>query len=74
MRWHEQHTEDAQLAKSLQQIWPHREHESGVLRLLMCSIGLHRWLQPAHSGIAPRRAVRFCLWCCCVEIDGIRHC
>jgi hypothetical protein len=62
--------EVAQLARSLQQMWPHREHESGALRALMCRLGLHLWLQPDYSGFAQRRAVRFCLWCPCVEIDG----
>ena len=62
--------EVALLAKNLQRLWPHREHESGVLRTLMCALGMHLWLQLDLSGIAPRRAVKFCLWCSCVEIDG----
>ena len=33
--------EEAQLARSLQQMWPNREHESGALRALMCRLGMH---------------------------------
>jgi hypothetical protein len=62
--------EVALLAKNLQRMWPHRGHESGVVRSLMCFLGLHLWLQPDSSGIVPRRTVNFCLWCSCVEIDG----
>jgi hypothetical protein len=51
-------------------MWPHREHESGALRALMCLLGLHLWLQPDYSSITNKRAVRFCMWCSCVEIDG----
>jgi hypothetical protein len=36
----------------------------------MCLIGLHLWLQPDYSAVAPKKAVRFCHWCSCVEIDG----
>ena len=61
--------EDAHLARKLQQMWPHREHESGALRALMCRLGMHLWLQPDYSGSAPHRSVRFCLWCPCVKID-----
>ena len=64
---------DAQLIRSLQKMWPHRVHESGVLRAMLCALGMHFWLQPDYSGIAPKRAVKFCLWCSCVEIDGRRH-
>lgn len=63
------HLEEAQLARSLQRMWPYREHESGALRALMCHLGMHLWLQPDYSGLAPCRTVRFCLWCPCVEID-----
>ena len=58
-----------QLVRSLQRMWPHREHESGALRAIMCWLGMHLWLQPDYSGVV-RRTVRFCLWCSCVEIDG----
>lgn len=64
---------DAELAKSLQQFWPHRSHESGVFRSLLCFLGIHLWLQPDYSGIAPHRSIRFCHWCTTVEIDGTRY-
>jgi hypothetical protein len=70
MVWEGDKAEDAQLAMSLQRMWPHREHESGVLRTLMCWLGMHLWLRPDYTGVARRRNVRFCLWCSCVEIDG----
>ena len=70
----EDSTEDvAHLARSLQRMWPHREHESGALRSIMCRLGIHLWLQLDYTGIAPKRAVRFCLWCSGVEIDGRRY-
>ena len=62
-----------QLVKMLQRRWPHREHESGALRTMMCWLGLHLWLQPDYSEIVPRRMVRFCLWCSSVEVDGERY-
>lgn len=61
---------DAELARSLQRMWPHRTHESGVIHSLLCFLGLHFWAQPDFASHAPRRAVRFCLWCSTVEIDG----
>lgn len=70
MRWDDPHPEETQLARSLQRMWPHREHESGLLRSLMCFFGLHLWLAPDYRTIVRRRNVRFCLWCPCVEIDG----
>lgn len=69
MSMDEPHSEEMQLAKSLQRMWPHREHESGMLRSLMCFLGLHLWLAPDYTSIV-RRSVRFCLWCSSVEIDG----
>ena len=69
MRWNETHTEDLQLVRSLQRMWPHREHESGALRSFMCFLGLHHWLAPDFSAFV-RRNVRFCHWCSCVEING----
>lgn len=62
--------EDMQLAESLQRMWPHREHESGMLRSLMCFLGLHLWLAPDYTSIVRRRDIRFCLWCSSVQIDG----
>jgi hypothetical protein len=70
MRHGDSNHEAAQLVRTLQSMWPHREHESGALRALMCLIGLHLWLQPDYSAVAPKKAVRFCHWCSCVEIDG----
>jgi hypothetical protein len=51
-------------------MWPHREHESGMLRSLMCFLGLHLWLAPDYTSIVPKRHLRFCHWCSSVEIDG----
>lgn len=62
--------EEKQLAKSLQRMWPHREHESGALRSLLCFLGLHLWLAPDYATHIQKRDVRFCLWCSSVEIDG----
>lgn len=70
MNWHDAHPEEAQLARSLQRMWPHREHESGVLRQIMCFLGLHLWLQPDYTAFTRRNSVRFCLWCSSVEING----
>lgn len=64
---------DADLARRLQRMWPHREHESGVLRSLLCALGLHLWLQPEAYASAPRRAIHFCPWCAAVRIDGILY-
>ena len=70
MPWDNPHPEETQLAKSLQRMWPHREHESGLLRSLMCLLGLHLWLAPDYTSLARSRNVRFCHWCSCVEING----
>jgi hypothetical protein len=70
MLWQEANPEEAQLARSLQRMWPHREHESGLLRGLMCWLGLHLWLQPDYTAFVRRNSVRFCLWCSSVEING----
>jgi hypothetical protein len=70
MRPGESNHEVVGLVPTLQRMWPHREHESGALRALMCLLGLHLWLQPDYSSITNKRAVRFCMWCSCVEIDG----
>ncbi|HTB95944.1 MAG TPA: hypothetical protein VK716_02980 [Terracidiphilus sp.] len=63
-------TSDAQLARRLQRLWPHRTHESGTIRSVLCLLGFHHWLQPNYSAFAPRRNIRFCHWCSSVEIDG----
>ncbi len=67
-------TADAQLARNLQKMWPHRTHESGIWRTLLCWLGMHLWLEPNYTALAPKRAVRFCLWCERVEIDGRQYC
>lgn len=64
---------DAQLARYLQRLWPHREHESGAFRALCCLLGFHSWAQPNYSAQASRRSIRFCLSCSAVEIDGTRY-
>jgi len=64
---------DAQLARSLQRLWPHRAHEAGTLRALCCLLGLHLWAQPDFSALASRRSIRFCLGCSTVEIDGVPY-
>lgn len=61
---------DAELATYLQKFWPHRSHEAGTIRNLCCLLGFHLWAHPDNSSIAPRRNIRFCLWCPAVEIDG----
>jgi hypothetical protein len=67
------HSHDEQLARQLQTFWPHRSHESGVLRSLLCFFGLHLWAQPDYNSLAPHRSLRFCLWCSTVEIDGVHY-
>jgi len=67
------HSSDKQLAAHLQRLWPHRSHESGVLRSLLCFIGLHFWAQPDYTSLTPHRNLRFCLWCSTVEIDGVQY-
>lgn len=66
----ESNDEVALLAKNLQRMWPHREHESGMMRSMMCFLGLHFWLAPDCTSHVRHRNVRFCLWCSCVEIEG----
>lgn len=66
----ETQSEGTLLARSLRRMWPHREHESGLLRSLMCLLGLHLWLAPDYSSLVRRRNIRFCHWCSSVEIDG----
>jgi hypothetical protein len=61
---------DAELARSLAKLWPHRMHESSALKNLLCLAGLHRWAQLDLSLQAPGREVRFCRWCDRIVIDG----
>jgi hypothetical protein len=64
------HTSDAELAQSLANLWPHRWHESNCLLNILCSVGLHRWMQLDLSAFVPDREVRFCFWCEKVKLDG----
>ena len=64
---------DAELARTLQRLWPHRVHEAGTLRNLCCLLGFHLWAQPNYSALAARRRILFCRWCSTVEIDGVRY-
>jgi len=66
-------TDDSTLATELSRLWPHREHESGPVRGLLCRLHLHRWRRLDLRSIAPGRDVRFCFWCSKVEIDGVIH-
>ena len=66
-----QHSEDAELAKSLAKLWPHREHEAGPIRGLCCRIGFHRWRALDLSNLVPGRQVRYCFWCSRVRMDGV---
>lgn len=76
MPWHEAFEKsglgsDADFAKSLAKLWPHRWHESNWLKNLFCQFGLHSWRQLYLDELLPeRREVRFCFWCDKVKIDG----
>jgi hypothetical protein len=62
---------DAELAKSLAKLWPHREHESNAVKNMFCRAGLHRWRQLDLAELVPNREVHFCFWCSKVRIDGV---
>lgn len=64
---------DAELARSLARLWPHRLHESSVWKNLLCGPGLHRRAQLDLHDQAPGREVRFCRWCEKLWIDGTRY-
>jgi hypothetical protein len=70
MHWQETNPEEAQLARSLQRMWPHLEHDSGLLRAFMCWLGIHLWLQPDYTAFSRRNSVRYCLCCSSVQING----
>jgi hypothetical protein len=61
---------DAELARSLAKLWPHREHESNAGKGLLCRCGLHRWRKLDLENHAPGRNVSYCFWCSKVRIDG----
>ena len=65
--------DDAELAKSLAKLWPHREHEAGPIRGLCCRLGVHRWRALDLTKLASGREVRYCFWCSKVRIDGVIH-
>ncbi len=65
---------DAEFARSLARIWPHRLHESNWLKNVFCYFGWHSWRQLYLDGLLPaRREVRFCFWCDKVKVDGTVH-
>jgi hypothetical protein len=61
---------DAELARSLAKLWPHRMHESSAWKNFLCWFGLHRWAQLDLSHQAPGREVWFCRWCDRIRIEG----
>jgi hypothetical protein len=61
---------DAQLARSLAKLWPHRLHESSWLKNFFCWMRLHRWAQLDLRDQARGREVWFCRWCEKIKIDG----
>jgi hypothetical protein len=66
----DQDDSDAALAASVAKLWPHREHESGPVRGLLCRIGIHRWRQIPLAELIPARRIHFCFWCSCIRIDA----
>ena len=61
------------IATSVARLWPHREHESGALRSLLCRIGLHRWLQLDLAHLAPAHEIHFCFWCSKIRVNGVEY-
>jgi hypothetical protein len=64
-------TDDAELARRVARLWPHREHEANSALALLCRLGLHRWRQLDLETLAPGRDIRFCFRCSKVRIDGV---
>ena len=64
---------DADLVRSLAQLWPNREHESSAVSGLLCRVGIHFWRQLDLRELAPGREIRYCFWCSDIEIDGVIH-
>jgi hypothetical protein len=64
---------DQQLATSVVNLWPHREHESNALKNMCCRVGLHRWRRLDLREIVAGRDIEFCFWCSKVRIDGVAH-
>ena len=61
---------DAELARKVARLWPHREHEANVVLAQLCRTGLHRWRRLDLGTLVPGRDVRYCFWCSKVKIDG----
>jgi hypothetical protein len=64
---------EAELARSIARLWPHREHESNAVMGLFCRCGLHRWRQLDLANLVSGRAVDYCFWCSKIRIDGTIH-
>jgi hypothetical protein len=57
--------------RRLAKLWPHRQHESGAFRNLLCCFRLHRWAQLNLAGLVPdSEEVWFCRWCSKVRVNG----
>jgi hypothetical protein len=64
---------DVELAASLAQVWPNREHEASAVAGLLCRTGIHYWRRLDLAELAAGRDVRFCFWCSKIAIDGTVH-
>ncbi|MGB8011946.1 MAG: hypothetical protein WCF68_10060 [Terriglobales bacterium] len=64
---------DAALAEALAKLAPNRVHESSWLKILLCSLGLHRWHYPNLGGSIPPREVGVCRWCPKVKVRGVLY-
>ena len=62
---------NTELAARVAKLWPHREHESGSVRGLLCRAGVHRWRRLDLSELVPGHDVAHCFWCSGVKIDGV---
>jgi hypothetical protein len=61
---------DADLAKQLAKLWPHRECEANIILGQVCRLGLHWWRWLDLSEHVPGKDIRFCFLCKRVKIDG----
>jgi hypothetical protein len=61
------------IASSVARLWPHREHESSALKIFMCGIGLHRWLQLDTARLVPAHVIHFCFWCSKIRVDRVEY-
>ena len=62
---------DAQLARQLAKLWPHREHESNIVLGQLCRIGSHRWRGLDLTSLAPGKEVVYCFRCSRIRIDRV---